>query len=359
MSAMTRAAFLRCAGASLAYGAAGALARPALAQNAEAFYRGRTVTLLIPTAPGGINNLSARLVARHLGRFIPGNPNIVAENRAAGGGLALANSFAVNPSTNAAPKDGATIAILQRGIAQLAIQGDKTAKFDPLALTWLGSLSSFATDAYILIVNARHPAKTVKDLAPPAPPALIGGDDPGSTNLTFALVARDALKLNIEVKDGFAGAPGMFFAMMQGDLDGQVIGLNSIRANQAALWNAKEVRVLLQFGRATRHPLLPDVPLASELTRDPAALSVIAFTEAPLYMALPFLAPAGIPPDRAAALRSGFMAMVKDKDFLADAAKAKLDITPIDGDSVRDIIVKMAATPKDVIARYNKITGVT
>jgi tripartite-type tricarboxylate transporter receptor subunit TctC len=345
--AMNRTQFLRRAGAALFCQVSGL----AFAQDTGQFYSGRTVTLIIPTAPGGINNLSGRLVAKHLGRFIPGNPTIVAENRAAGGGLGLANSFA-----NGAPKDGATIAILQRGIAQLAIQGDQSARFDPLTLTWLGSLSSFATDAYILIVNARHPAKTVRDLAPPAPPALIGGDDAGSTNLTFALVARDALKLNIEVKDGFAGAPGMFFAMMQGDLDGQVIGLNSIRANQAALWNAKEVRALLQFGRKTRHPLLPDVPLADELTRDPAALSVIAFAEAPLYMALPLLAPAGIPPDRAAALRAAFMAMVKDKDFLVDAEKAKLDIAPIDGTAVRDIIVKMAATPKDVVARYNKIT---
>jgi tripartite-type tricarboxylate transporter receptor subunit TctC len=348
MSAMNRGEFLRRAGAAVLCGVSGSASAQAIAQ----FYKGRTVTLLIPTAPGGINNLAGRLVARHLGRFIPGNPSIIAQNKQAGGGLALANSFARD-----APKDGATIAILQRGIAQLAIQGDPSATFDPLALTWLGSLSSFATDAYILIVNARHPAKIVADLAPPAPPALIGGDDPGSTNLTFALVARDALKLNIEVKDGFAGAPGMFFAMMQGDLDGQVIGLNSIMANQAALWNAHEVRVLLQFGRKTRHPLLRDVPLASELTKDPAALAVIAFTEAPLYMALPFLAPAGIPADRAAALRAGFMAMVKDKDFLADAEKAKLDITPIDGNAVSDIIVKMAATPKDVIARYNKMTS--
>jgi tripartite-type tricarboxylate transporter receptor subunit TctC len=347
---MNRAQFLQAAGAAILCGVSG----DAFAQEVEQFYRGRTITLVIPTAPGGINNLSGRLVAKHLGRFILGNPTIISENRPAGGGLGLANSFA-----NGALRDGSTIAILQRGIAQLAIQGDKSAKFDPLTLTWLGSLSSFATDAYILVVNARHPAKTVRDLAPPAPPALIGGDDPGSTNLTFALVARDALKLNIEVKDGFAGAPGMFFAMMQGDLDGQVIGLNSIRANQAALWNAHEVRVLLQFGRKARHPLLPDVPLASELTKDPAALSVIAFTEAPLYMALPFLAPAGIPAERASALQRGFMAMVRDKDFLADAEKAKLDITPIDGPAVRDIIVKMAATPKDVIARYNKITSLS
>ena len=325
----------------------------AVAQGVAEFYRGRTITLIIPTAPGGINNLAGRLVARHLGRFIPGAPAIVAENREQGGGLALANSFA-----NGAPKDGTVIANIQRAVPQLAIQGELAARFDPLALTWLGSLSSFSTDAYILVVNSHHPARTLRELAAPAVPALIGGDDIGSTNLTFALVARDVLKLNIQVKDGFSGAAGMFLAMANGDLDGQVIGLNSIMANQAALWNAKEVRVLLQFGRAMRHPLLPDVPLATELTQDRDALEVIAFTEAPLYMALPFLAPAGIPADRAAALRSAFMTMVRDREFLADAERVKLDITPIDGAAVRAIISKMAATPRAVIERYNRITGV-
>jgi tripartite-type tricarboxylate transporter receptor subunit TctC len=135
--------------------------------------------------------------------------------------------------------------------------------------------------------------------------------------------------------------------------------LNSIMANQPALWNEKEVRVLLQFGRTARHQLLPDVPLATELTRDKDALDVIAFTEAPLHMALPFLAPAGIPEERAAALKSAFMAMVKDREFLADAERSKLDITPIDGDAVRAILTNMAATPRAVIERYNRITGVT
>jgi hypothetical protein len=351
MRTMNRGEFLKRFGAALL---AGSYASRAMAQTVEAFYRGRTVTLIVPTTTGGINNLAGTLVARHLGRFIPGNPKIVAENRPQGGGLALANSFA-----NGAPKDGSVIAIVQRGIPQLAIQGEKTAKFDPLKLTWLGSLSSFANDAYILVVAARHPARTVYDLKPPAVPALIGGDDIGSTNLTFALVARDALKLNIEVKDGFSGAAGMFFAMGQGDLDGQVIGLNSIMANQKDIWETKDVRVLLQFGRATRHPLLRDVPLATELTRDPAVREILAFAEAPLHMALPFLAPEGIPTGRAAALRVAFMAMTKDAAFLADAKKAQLDITPITGAAVRDVLAKMAATPKDVIARYNKITGIS
>jgi len=305
--------------------------------------------LIIPTAKGGINDLAGRLTAKHLGRFLPGMPALQAVNDESGG-VAVANRFATESS------ETEEIAILQRGIAQLAIQGDTSAKFDPLKLNWLGSLSSFANDAYMLIVNARHPAKTVWDLAPPAPPALIGGDAPGSSNLTFALIAKHALKLNIEIKDGFSGAAGMFFAMKDGDLDGQVIGLNSLMANQSDLWRNRDVRVLLQFGRRTRHPLLPEVPLASEYTRDRDALNLVKFAEAPLGMALPFVAPASLPRQRVSELQRAFLAMTRDPGFLADAANAKLEITPVDAAGVRRIIAAMQATPKELIARYNAIT---
>ncbi|MDE2473760.1 MAG: hypothetical protein KGO48_01785 [Alphaproteobacteria bacterium] len=307
--------------------------------------------LIIPAAKGGINDLAGQLVARHFGRFLPGSPHAYAVNDERGG-VALVNRFAQQGGG-----DAIEIAILQRAVAQLAIQGDSTTHFDPLKRTWLGSLSSFANDAYVLIVASRHPAKTVWDLAPPAPPALIGGDAPGSTNLTFALIGRDALKLNIEVKNGFAGAAGMFFAMMDGDLDGQVIGLNSLMANQPQLWKSRDVRPLLQFGRRSRHPLLPDVPLASEYTHDRDALALVAFTEAPLAMALPFVAPAGLAPQRAMMLQRAFSEMVRNRDFLADAKKVNLDITPVSGAAVRSIIAAMAATPKDLIARYNAITN--
>ena len=308
------------------------------------------VKLTIPAAKGGINDLAGRLVARHFGRFLPGSPTVEAVNDERGG-VVLANRFAKEGGSGAIE-----IAILQRAVPQLAIQGDGTTHFDPLKLTWLGSLSSFANDAYVLIVASRHPAKTVWDLALPAPPALIGGDAPGSTNLTFAQIARDALKLNIEVKEGFAGAAGMFFAMMDGDLDGQVIGLNSLMANQPQLWKSHDVRPLLQFGRRNRHPLLPEIPLASEYTHDRDALRLVAFAEAPLAMALPFVAPAGLAPEQAAVLQRAFTEMVRDRDFLADAKKVDLDITPVSGAAVRNVIAAMATTPKDLIARYNKIT---
>ena len=334
---------------ALGFAVAPILAR---AQPAENFYRGRRMSLIIPTSPGGINDLAGRLVARHLGAFIPGRPDVMAQNAADGGGLALANRFAATPDN-----DGSTIGIIQRGIAQLAIQGAPGANFDPLKLTWLGSLSDFSTDAYMLVVNANHPAKNVTDLKRPGIIAKIGADVPGSGNMTFAVLAKEVLGLNLDVVGGYEGAASMFAAMGKGELDGQVISLNSIVAAQPALWQSKAVRPLVQFGRTTRNPDLGQVPTARELLTDKAALELMEFAEMPLFMALPLLAPAGVPGTRAAVLQSAFMAMVKDKAFLDDAKKAALDVTPVDGRTVRGLIARMAATPKDVIARYNKVVA--
>jgi tripartite-type tricarboxylate transporter receptor subunit TctC len=324
------------------------------AQSVEQFYKGRTVTLIIPTATGGINDLSGRLVARHIGRFIPGQPAIAPQNNASGGGLGLLNEF-----TATAPRDGSVIAVVQRAIPLLAIQGDPAAKFDPQSFTWLGSLSSFADDAYMLVVNSTHPAKTVDDLKKPGVTARIGADLPGNTNLTFALIPKSAFGLNLTVAGGYVGAAALSEAQRKNEIDGQVIGLVSISANQSAMWTSKSVRPLIQFGRTTRHPQLPDVPTGRELTNDPKVLALLEFAELPFFMALPFVAPPGLPPDRAAALRAAFMAMCKDPAFLEDAKKARLDVSPIDGAAVRALLAKAAAMPKDVVTHYNEISGLT
>jgi tripartite-type tricarboxylate transporter receptor subunit TctC len=321
-------------------------------QSVEQFYQGKTVTLVIPTATGGINDLSGRLVAKHIGRFIPGQPAIAAQNRAGPGGVGMLNDFASD-----APRDGSVIAIVQRAVPLLAIQGDPAAKFDPQAFTWLGSLSSFADDAYMLVVNATHPAKTVDDLRKPGISARIGTDVPGNTNLTFALIPKTAFGLNLTIADRYIGAAALSEAQRKNEIDGQVISLVSISANQSAMWTSKSVRPLIQFGRTTRHPQLPDVPTGRELTSDPKVLALLEFAELPFFMALPFVAPPGLPPERAAALRDAFMAMCKDPVFLDDARKAKLDISPIDGDAVRALLARSAATPKDVVADYNEISG--
>jgi tripartite-type tricarboxylate transporter receptor subunit TctC len=333
-------------------GMATAQSTNASAQSAAQFYSGRTVTLVIPAATGGINDLSGRLVARHIGRFIPGEPAIAPQNRPAGGGLGLLNDFAAS-----APRDGSVIAVVQRAIPLLAIQGDPEAKFDPQSFNWLGSLSSFADDAYMLVVNAAHPARTADDLKRPGIAARIGTDAPGSTNLTFALIPKIAFGLNLTIAGGYIGAAAISEAQRRNEIDGQVIGLVSISANQPAMWSGKTVRPLIQFGRTTRHPQLPDIPTGRELASDPKVVALLDFAELPFFMALPFVAPPGLPPERAEALRAAFMAMCRDAAFLDDARKAKLDISPLDGEAVRALLARAAAAPADVVTRYNEISG--
>src|SRR5712691_10027524 len=130
----------------------------AAAQSVEQFYRGRTINFLVASAPGGVNDLMARLISRHLANHIPGKPSIIVQNLQSAG-LVLANRIYAG-----AEKDGSVIAILERGTPQLAIQGDPNARFDPLKMTWLGSVSSYANDAYVFWINATFPATTVADL---------------------------------------------------------------------------------------------------------------------------------------------------------------------------------------------------
>ena len=316
----------------------------------DAFYKGRSVPLLVGFAPGGINDISARLVARHLPRFLPGAPNIVVQNQPSAGGLAVANYI-----YNVAPKDGSVLAGLDRGSPQLAIEGEPEAKYDPQKFTWLGSISSYANDAYLLLVNASSPARSVDDLRKAGPPIRLGAVSAGSSNLIFAQIARDVLHLNIDVIRGYTGAAPIFLAMRSGELDGQVVGLSSTLSGQRDLWNDKLVRPLIQFGRVTRLPGLADVPTGRELAPDDNARALVAFAELPFFMALPFVAPPGLPPERAKLLQDAFAQMCKDKDFIADAERIGLDASPISADQLVDLLKRSAATPPEVIARYNAI----
>ena len=323
---------------------------PAAAQSVESFYKGRTVTMLVGTSPGGINDISARLVARHLSRFIAGNPTIIVQNNPGGGGLVTANRLYFNSD-----KDGSVLAKLERAVPQLSIQGHPNAQFDPAKFTWLGSLSSYADDAYLMLVNAQHAAKTVADLKTPGIGVVLGADNAASSNLIFAVIAKEVLGLNVTVVRGYTGAAPLFLAMQRGELDGQMVGLSSVRTGQRDLWTKGAFRPLMAFGRDRRHPDFPDMPIARELTADPGARALIEFAELPFFMALPFAAPPDLPPERAAALQSAFTAMCRDRAFIAEAQTLGIELSPIDGAAIVALLARTAATPHDVIARYNAI----
>jgi tripartite-type tricarboxylate transporter receptor subunit TctC len=323
------------------------------AQSVEPFYKGKTITLLVGVAPGGVYDISSRLVSRHLPRFIPGQPTIIVQNLPTAGGLTIANRFAAST----AERDGTVLAVLERSVPQLAIEGDVHATFDPQKFTWLGSISSYADDAYLLIVNAKHPATSVEDLKKPGVKAVLGGGNAGSSNRHFATIAKEVLGLRLDVVRGYPGAAPIFLAMQRGEVDGQVIGFASLKTGQRGLWENKQVRALVQFGRVTRLSELPDIPTGRELAPDEDGRALIEFAELPFFMAMPFVAPPEVPEDRARALRSAFMAMCNDKGFIDEALKLGLEISPIDSDAISKLLSRAAATPKSVIERYKALTG--
>src|SRR3984893_13027682 len=322
------------------------------AQSVAHFYKNRQMTMIVGTAPGGINDITARFVARYLGKYIPGNPTIVVQNQPGAGGIASANRL-----YNTFERDGSVIVKLERAVPMLAIQGDPNVNFDPLKITWLGSLSSYAKDSYLMLVMATNPIKSVAELKEPGKSITLGGDNAGPRNLTFAAIAKEILALNIRLVRASSGPAPMFLAMQSGEIDGQIIGYSSVRTGQRDLWSHNALRPLLQFGRSTRLSDFPDVPTGNELTKDPNALALIDFANLQFAISLPFAAPPGIPADRAKALQDAFMAMCRDAAVLQDAEKLGIEMSPIDGETVLKSIAHAAATPRDVIARYNALVG--
>ena len=333
-------------------GALTALMSPtfAQAQTQSDFFAGKTMSMTVGYSPGGIYDINARLVARHMVKFIPGSPTMVARNIPGAGGLTQANQL-----FNVAPKDGTTIGIIGRVAPQMAVLGEPGPQFDPTAFNWLGSSSSYADDAYLLFVRADFGETSFAQVKKSQKRINFGAGGPGSSNLSFGNIAREVLGLNLGIVKGYAGAAPIVLAMQTGELDSTIMGLSSILAGQRDLIEGKRIAAVVQFGRTTRHSDYPNTPTAREAAQTDDDRAMIELAEAPFFMALPFAAPPGVPIDRVKLLREAFMKSHKDKEFLAEAAKLKLDVSPIDGEAVEALIRRMASTPPAVIKRFKSV----
>jgi tripartite-type tricarboxylate transporter receptor subunit TctC len=311
------------------------------AQTVEEFYRGRQINLVVGYGPGGGYDITARLLARHLGRFIPGNPSIVVQNMAGAGSMRAANYLYVS-----APRDGSTFGVIGRDMPLIGLIGaNASVQFDPRKFTWLGTSSSYAEDAYVLIVRPGAPVQSLADAQRPGgAPLVLGGTGEGATDGDVPKILRDALGLNIKQVLGYPDSPSIFLAVERGEVDGRTFDLSSVKSTRPAwLKPGSGYRALLQFARLTRHPDLPDVPTARELATSEAARELIAFAEAPLLtMARPFAAPPGLPADRANALKAAFLAAHRDQAFLEEAGKLGLDISPLGAADLERGIAQLA-----------------
>jgi tripartite-type tricarboxylate transporter receptor subunit TctC len=323
------------------------------ADAAADFYRGRTVNLVVGYGPGGGYDLCARLVARHIGRYIPGNPAVVVQNMPGAGSLRAANYL-----YTVAPNDGATIGTIARDMPLLAILGNISGvRFDPRKFTWLGSSSNFADDAHILMVRSDAPVKSIEDARRPGgPPLVLGSTAEGTSGNDVPTLLRDTLGLNIKLVAGYPDNGAIFLAVDRGEVNGRTVDLTTMKAlHPDWLKPNGGMRGLVQFARVTRHPDFPDVPTARELANSQASQALIELAELPYMMARPFVAPPGVPADRAAALQAAFLAVHRDPQFLADAARLKIEVDAVGAEAVLSAIDRIADAPRDLLDQLRRL----
>ena len=290
---------------------------------------GKTVQLIIGFDTGGGFDLWGRAVARHIGKHLPGNPTVVPQNMPAAGGLSAANHI-----YNLAPRDGTVMGFIAGSAVLGPITGVSGARFDPIKINWLGSPST-ETSICVAYNSPNVKVKTLKDLYEQE--LIVGSTGPGNGIYYHPKALSVLLGLKFKMISGFPGSAATFLAMERGEIDGVCNLLDSI-SNQRPEWIPdKKIAILFQGGNAP-NPALKDVPYVNDLARTPEDRQAIEFLYAGTDIGRPLLAPPGLAPDILTVLRDAFSATMTDPEFLADARKQKLDVTPEDGEHVAAIV---------------------
>jgi len=326
---------------------------PVRADPVADFYKGKVVSLVIGYGSGGGYDVYGRLVATHLGKYIPGNPTVVVQNMPGAGSLR-----SVNYLYNNAPKDGTVIGAFARDMPLLGIIGNNpNVRFDPRKLIWLGSSSSYANDAYLLITRKDAAVKSLAEArAPGGPPLVLGATAEGATGNDISMLLRDALGLHIRLIAGYPDSNALFLAADRKETDGRFVGLSAVASSHAEwLRGESAMHVLLQFARVTRHPQFPDVPTARELAQSDRSRALIELAELPYRLSRPFAAPPGLPAERAEALQAAFLAVHKDPQYLDQAQRLKVDVSPIGGEEVLAAIESIAGAPPELLDYMKKL----
>ncbi len=313
----------------------------AQAQTPAEFYRGKALELDISSSVGGGYDAYARMLARHIGRFIPGNPIVVPKNMEGAGGLRLANFL-----YNAAPKDGTTFATIYRGTMFDPLLGGKGAQFDATKFTFIGSANN-----EVSVCVAWHTTGVTRFEEVLTRELVIGASGPSADSYQFPKIANGVLGTRFKIITGYPGGNDIALAMERREVQGRCSwSWTSLKATHQSWVTERKINVLFQMG-LSKHPELPDVPLIVDLAEREDDRAILKLIFARQVMAWPYLAPPGIARDRAEALRRAFMDTMKDNDFLADAEKSLLEIRPVAGEDIQTLVSQVYATPAAIAQR--------
>ncbi len=320
--------------------------QPATAADPVAdFYRGKTIQMIVATAPGGDYDTRARLLSRHMGRHIPGEPGIVPTNMPGAVCVQAANYVA-----GVAPRDGTVMhAIMQNMTAHQAIGGTGV-KYDVTKLGWIGN----TTDSPNLI-SAWHTTGITRIEQVLEKELVVGAPGTATTSVYYPLALNLLVGTKFKIISGYPGGNNVNIAMERGEVGGR--GSNSLAAWKSTRPNwltEKKLAHLVQIG-LKRHPELPDVPLLFELARNEADRQVLHFLSVDVPLSRAYVTTPDVPTERLAALRRAFNATMKDPAFLAEAAKSRIDISPSTGEEAQKIVESVLRTPPEIIKRTKAI----
>jgi tripartite-type tricarboxylate transporter receptor subunit TctC len=322
-----------------------ALLPAARADSVSDFYHGKTITLVIGYSVGGGYDLYGRLLARHIGKYIPGQPTVVAQNREGAGSLRATLYL-----YTAAPKDGTVIGTFSRSMAVAPLLND--APFDASKFSWLGSIS---TDVNVCMTWATSPIKTWADML--TKPFTMGGLGAGADPDIFALMFKNVFGAKLKLVTGYPGTNDVALAMERGEVDGMCgLSWSTVKTRHGDWLAAKKVNIPVQAG-LHKEAEIASVPGVMELTKAPEQTQIVRLILASQEMARPFAAPPGIPDDRRRALVAAFDKTMKDPDFLADAARMKADVSPVNAAAIESLLAEVYKTPKDIVAKAARATA--
>ncbi|MBX9774681.1 MAG: hypothetical protein K2Y71_09730 [Xanthobacteraceae bacterium] len=319
-------------------------AQVAAAQPVADFYRGKTVTMVIGYPPAGANDVYARMVARHIGKHIPGNPNVVPRNMPGAGSLIAANHI-----FNVAPKDGTVLGLLVPTLPLEEALGASAVKFRSAGFHWVGRM---APAPNITFINATSPVKSITDAFDKT--AILGATGRSATNAIYPTVLNNVLGTKFKVVTGYEGSAAAMLAMERGEVEGHSATYDTLKTVHADWLAQKKVNVVVQYS-LTRHPELSDVPTTVELARNPEQAQILRAVSSASEIGKFVLTTPETPADRVQALRQAFDAMVKDDAFIADAQKLRVELGPLAGGALQKIVAEVAGMPADIVARVKAI----
>ena len=308
------------------------------------FYKGKSITMGVGSTPGGGYDAYARIVTRHIGRFIPGNPGFITQNMPGGGGLRVTNHL-----YNIAPKDGTAMATVQRGLltSPLLESRQLQVQYDPMKFNWIGSLN---TETGLVVVWHTAPHKTMNDLF--RTELFVGSSSPSTDFMPLFL--NNVLNTKFKIIPGYKSSTDTYLALERGELQGRVSTGWAGDKNILEPWlKENKIRVLVQLGMA-RHQDFPDVPLIFDYMRTPRDKQVTELILAGQYWGRPFVMPPDVPKDRVAAMRKAFIDTTRDKQFLEEATKLGLELDVVTGEEIDVLLKRVFETPPEIIELARK-----